>query len=38
MGEVPHYVQTRPPGTYAGQRVVILGKRNSGFEVTQWIP
>lgn len=33
MGEVPHYVQTRSPATYAGQRVVILGKRNSGFEV-----
>ena len=30
---VPHYVRTRAPRTYADQRVVILGKRNSGFEV-----
>jgi len=30
---VPHYVQTQAPRAYAGQRVVILGKRNSGFEV-----
>src|SRR5437899_5663509 len=30
---VPHYVQTKPPRTYADQHVVILGKRNSGFEV-----
>jgi thioredoxin reductase len=33
MDAVPHYVQTRQPRTYTGQRVVIVGKRNSGFEV-----
>src|SRR2546428_8951111 len=30
---VPHYVETKPPRAYANQHVVILGKRNSGFEV-----
>ena len=30
---VPHYVQTKPPCAYADRHVVILGKRNSGFEV-----
>ena len=28
-----HYVDTRPPSTYRGKRVVIIGKRNSGFEL-----
>ena len=30
---VPHYVETRPRETYADKRVVIIGKRNSGFEL-----
>ena len=29
----PHYVETRPPREYQGRHVVVLGKRNSGFEV-----
>jgi thioredoxin reductase len=28
-----HYVQTKPPGAYRDKRVVIIGKRNSGFEI-----
>ena len=28
-----HYVDTRPPGAYRDRRVVIIGKRNSGFEI-----
>jgi thioredoxin reductase len=28
-----HYVDTRPPGAYEAKRVVIIGKRNSGFEL-----
>ena len=28
-----HYVHTRPPDGYRDRRVVIIGKRNSGFEV-----
>jgi len=28
-----HYAQVRPPESYAGRRVVILGKQNSGFEL-----
>lgn len=28
-----HYAEVRPPATYAGRRVVIIGKRNSGFEL-----
>jgi thioredoxin reductase len=31
--DVPHYVDTRSPERYAGKRVLIVGKRNSGFEV-----
>jgi thioredoxin reductase len=31
--DVPHYVQTEDPKTYADQRVVLIGKRNSGFEL-----
>jgi thioredoxin reductase len=30
---VSHYVEVRPPPHYAGKRVLIIGKRNSGFEV-----
>jgi thioredoxin reductase len=30
---VPHYVQTKPARQYAGKRVFVIGKRNSGFEV-----
>jgi thioredoxin reductase len=33
MAEVPHYVDTREASTYAGKDVVIIGKRNSGFEL-----
>lgn len=33
MQDVPHYAETRPPEHYAGQRVVVIGKRNSGFEI-----
>jgi len=29
----PHYVETKEPGTYRGKRLVIIGKRNSGFEL-----
>jgi thioredoxin reductase len=29
----PHYVETKPAREYAGKRVFIVGKRNSGFEV-----
>ncbi|MDQ3778885.1 MAG: NAD(P)-binding domain-containing protein, partial [Actinomycetota bacterium] len=28
-----HYVETRPASAYANKRVVIIGKRNSGFEL-----
>ena len=30
---VPHYVETLEPRAYAGQRVAVIGKRNSGFEI-----
>jgi thioredoxin reductase len=30
---VPHYVATRKPREYAGKRLFVVGKRNSGFEV-----
>jgi thioredoxin reductase len=33
MEHVPHYVETGAARDYAGQRVVVVGKRNSGFEV-----
>ena len=37
---VPHYVDTRPAETYAGKRLFIVGKENSGFELAtgllQW--
>jgi len=29
----PHYVETKPVAEYAGKRVLVVGKRNSGFEV-----
>jgi thioredoxin reductase len=31
--DVPHYVDTRPPHEYQGRRVLVVGKRNSGFEI-----
>jgi thioredoxin reductase len=31
--EAPHYVETGEPSDYQGKRVVIVGKRNSGFEL-----
>ena len=37
---VAHYAETRPPDTYAGKRLFIVGKENSGFELAsgllQW--
>ena len=30
---VPHYAETQEPSAYEGKRVLIIGKRNSGFEV-----
>lgn len=33
LERVPHYVETRPAKEYAGKRVFVIGKRNSGFEV-----
>jgi thioredoxin reductase len=37
---VPHYADTREPSSYAGQRLFIVGKENSGFELAtgllQW--
>lgn len=30
---VPHYFETRDPESYRGRRVVVIGKRNSGFEI-----
>lgn len=37
---ITHYVDTRPPETYAGKRLFIVGKENSGFELAtgmlQW--
>ncbi len=33
MDAVPHYVDTKPAREYAGKRVFLVGKRNSGFEV-----
>lgn len=31
--DVPHYVETGKPSDYEGKRVVVIGKRNSGFEI-----
>ena len=40
IDEALHYAQTRPAETYAGRRVFIIGKENSGFELAtgflQW--
>jgi thioredoxin reductase len=33
MEHVPHYVDVEEPKAYAGQRVFIVGKRNSAFEL-----
>ncbi|MGH2709583.1 MAG: NAD(P)-binding domain-containing protein [Actinomycetota bacterium] len=33
IDKVPHYVETEDPKSYADQRVVLIGKRNSGFEL-----
>lgn len=33
FGHVPHYVETRTPESYAGKRLFIVGKQNSGFEL-----
>jgi thioredoxin reductase len=31
--DVPHYVDLEEPRAYAGKRVFVIGKRNSGFEI-----
>lgn len=31
--DVPHYAETKPPQEYQGKSVLIIGKRNSGFEI-----
>lgn len=40
LDKVPHYVDIKKAKTYAGKTVVIIGKRNSGFEIAdgllQW--
>ena len=40
IDDAPHYAETRPAETYAGRRVFIVGKENSGFELAtgflQW--
>ncbi len=33
LEDVPHYVETKPAREYAGKRIFIIGKRNSGFEI-----
>ncbi len=33
LARVPHYADTRPAESYAGKRIFILGKQNSGFEL-----
>jgi thioredoxin reductase len=33
LDQVPHYVEMEDPKEYAGQRVFVIGKRNSGFEI-----
>src|SRR6266540_2884008 len=33
LEQATHYVDTRPAPEYAGKRVFIVGKRNSGFEI-----
>ena len=31
--DVPHYADTGDPASYQGKRVLVIGKRNSGFEI-----
>jgi thioredoxin reductase len=31
--DAPHYVETKEPAAYRGKKLVIVGKRNSGFEL-----
>jgi thioredoxin reductase len=31
--DVPHYADTSDPASYQGKRVLVIGKRNSGFEI-----
>ena len=39
LEHVPHYADTRPAESYAGRRVFIIGKENSGFELaTGFLP
>lgn len=33
LQDVPHYADFRPVETYAGRRIFIVGKQNSGFEI-----
>src|SRR5207244_8742387 len=33
MADVPHYADTRAPETYAGKRILIIGKEVSAFEL-----
>ena len=33
LADVPHYVEVKAPSDYAGKRVLMIGKRNSGFEL-----
>ena len=33
IDQVPHYVETEDPKAYAGAHIVLIGKRNSGFEL-----
>ena len=35
LDQVPHYAETRSAADYAGRRVFIVGKRNSGFELAE---
>jgi thioredoxin reductase len=33
IDQVPHYAEVKTPKDYAGRRVFVIGKRNSGFEL-----
>jgi thioredoxin reductase len=35
IDDVPHYAATRPPKEYENKHVLIVGKRNSAFEIAQ---
>jgi thioredoxin reductase len=37
LEDVPHYAETLDPSAYAGKRVIVVGKRNSAFEVAYGI-